>query len=155
MALPPMPASENGAPISLSARATPPACRSPEASPATNRISRTCSGRRASSLSSERGERALDVGDDLQRHGERLASFLPGHRDRYVAPHRGEEALELQAQRLALIRAQRNAFDELLERERCRGERRDVHVAAQPKELSLATAEVEREIPALLEDPQL
>src|SRR6478672_1367726 len=153
---PPIPASENGAPISPSARATPAPCRSPEASPATNRISRTCSSRRASpSLPGERRQRALDVGDDLERHREGLASFLSRHRDWRLAPHCGNEALELQPERLRLLRAQRNAFDELLELDRRRGERHDIHVAAQAEELSLPAPQVEREITALLEDPQL
>src|SRR5206468_12864321 len=126
IALPPIPVSVNGAPTSPSARATPAPGRSPEASPATNRISRTRNGRRASG---ERGERSLDVGDDLQRHGERLPTGLSRHRNRNLAAHRGKKALELKTERLPLLRTERDPLDELLERDRRGRQRRHVDVA--------------------------
>src|SRR5829696_4422194 len=147
MASPPMPVSSYGAPAATSARATPEACRSPEDSPATNRMSGTGGCRDAPG---ERRERALDVDDDLERHGERLASCLAAHGDGRLATHRREEALELQPQRLALFGAQRDSLDELLECQRCRRQRRDVDVAAQAEELALTAAEIEREVAALL-----
>src|SRR5215218_7447688 len=152
IASPPMPVSLYGAPAATSARATPEACRSPEASPATNRMSRTDACRDAPG---EGRERALDVDDDLERHGERLASRFPTHGDGRLATHRREEALELQSQRLALVGAQRDPLDELLQCQRCRRQRRDVDVTTQAEELALAAPEIEREIAALLEDAQL
>src|SRR5512142_503941 len=138
-----MPTSAYGEPAVVSARATPAACVSPDASPATNRISRT--GDRGGTAG-QRGKRALDVLHDLQRDRERLAPRLAADGDRRLAAHRRHEAVE---------RQQRDALDELLQRERRRRERRNVDVAAQPEELSVAAAEIEREISALLEDAQL
>jgi hypothetical protein len=65
------------------------------------------------------------------------------------------EALELQSQRLALRRLERNPLDELLERERRRRQRGDVDVAAQAEEVAIAGTQIERQVSALLEDPQL
>src|SRR5512133_3069488 len=129
-----MPASEYGEPAAVSARATPAACRSPEASPATNRISRTGDRGRASG---KRGQRAIDVLHDLQRDSERLTSRLAADGDRRLAAYGRHEALELEAQRLALHRLQRDALDELLQRERRGRECRDVDVAPQTEELSV------------------
>src|SRR5512138_904066 len=97
---PPIPVKAYGAPCATSARATPAAWRSPDASPATNRISRT--GRHGDA-SGERRQRPLDVRDDLQRDRQRLATSLPGDRHRRLATDGREEALELQSQRLALL----------------------------------------------------
>ena len=72
-----------------------------------------------------------------------------------LATHGAYEALELEPKRLPLLRSKRDALDELLERQGRRRQRGDVHVASQPEELSLATAQVERQIAALLKDAQL
>src|SRR5215204_4673139 len=149
---PPMPVRRYGAPRAESARATPEAWRSPDASPATKRISRTGARHAAAG---KRRERPLDVGDDLQRDRQRLAASLAADRHRRLAAHGGQEALELEPKRLPLVRSQRDAFDELLERQGRGRQRGDVHVAAQPEELSLATAQVERQIATLLKDAQL
>src|SRR5215210_6374847 len=115
IASPPMPVRLYGAPAATSARATPEACRSPEASPATNRISRTGACRDAPG---KRRERALDVGDDLQRYRQRFATRLTAHRHGRFAAHRREKALELQAKWLAFLGPQGDAFHELLECQR-------------------------------------
>src|SRR4051812_25182455 len=148
MPSPPTPTRRKGAPASRRARATPAPCRSPEASPVTNMISRTARDWR-------HWQRALDVGDDLERHGERLAPLLPGDGDGDLAADRRQEALELEAQRLPLLGLERNALHELLEREGRRREGLHVDVAAQPEELAVARREVERDVLALLEDADL
>src|SRR5471030_726152 len=94
---PPTPVSAYGAPASRSALATPAPCKSPDASPVTNMISRTGSARR-------QRQRALDVGDDLQRHGQCFAARLAGHGNRRLSAYRGEKALELEGERVALLR---------------------------------------------------
>src|SRR5690349_21010601 len=149
IASPPTPTREKGAPAWRSARATAAACRSPDTSPTTKRISRT---RRRARASGAPGLRALDVGDDLQGDRERLAPLLPGHGDRALSADRREEALELQAERLSLLGFEGNALHELLQREGRRGERLHVHVVAQAEELPVARGQVERDVLAFLED---
>src|SRR4051812_21373786 len=121
IASPPTPTSEKGAPARLSARATAAACRSPDTSPATKRISRT----RRSMRPGQRRDGAFDVRHDLERDREGLASLLAGDGHGRLAADRRQEALELQAQRLTLLGLERDALDELLQGEGRRGERRD------------------------------
>ena len=52
-------------------------------------------------------------------------------------------------------RLERDAFDKRLERERPLRERDEIDIAAQSIELSVAGSEVERDVPALLEDANL
>src|SRR5687768_5985077 len=101
MRSPPIPRKANGAPEAFSSRATPDAWRSPDVSPTTNRISRT-SGDRRRRGALERGHVALDLLDDAQRHGERVATVLAGHHHRRLPLDRGDEALVLETQGLAL-----------------------------------------------------
>src|SRR2546423_5406943 len=93
IASPPMPTRWYGAFRAHSSLATPAACRSPDASPATKRMSRTGGDVRASG---ERRQCTLDLADDGQRHRERLTSVLPSDDDRRAALYRGEKALELE-----------------------------------------------------------
>src|SRR4051794_16421956 len=101
MASPPTPTSANGAPAARNARATAAACRSPDTSPATKRISRTGAQRRAAG---ERRQTVLDLRDDAQGYRERIPPLFTGHGHGGFATHGSKEALELQPQRIALVR---------------------------------------------------
>src|SRR5688572_20928997 len=139
---PPIPLSRNGAFRAFSSRATPEAWRSPDTSPATNRISRTARCHRSSG---KRGERTLDVAHDGQRNRQRFTSVFTRDRNWCVARDRLDECLELEPQWLALQRVERNAFDEGLERlcALCVAhERKEVDVATQAIEFSRAGGEI-------------
>src|SRR5690242_18634979 len=133
---PPIPVSARSGTRAPSSAATPAACRSPDVSPATNNTSRT--GR-----SGECGKRTLDLAHDAERERERFASVFPGHGHRLLAPHRGDEALELEAQRLALRRLERDPLDELLELARRRRERGEIDVVPQAEELTVPAREIQ------------
>src|SRR6185436_9866405 len=108
-----------------SARATPAACRSPDGSPATNRMSRT-----------KRRLRLLDFADDTQRDFEGVASVLAGDHHRRLALDRRDEALVLESQRLSFRGLELDALDELLDRLRRLGQLDQVHVRAKAVELA-------------------
>src|SRR5258708_6138905 len=95
---PPIPVSANGASSPISSSATPDAWRSPEASPATNRISRTAADRDAS----QGRHSPLDLLNDAERHRQSLASIVAGHGHGRLAAHRAEETRDLEDQRLPL-----------------------------------------------------
>src|SRR5689334_18396918 len=112
IASPPTPVSTKGPFAARSARATAAACRSPDTSPATKRISRTGAQRRATG---QRRQSVLDLGDDPKSHSERVPSLLTRHWHRRVTAHRSEEALELQPERISLVGLERDTLHELLE----------------------------------------
>src|ERR1051325_10922119 len=103
IASPPTPVRTNGARASVSARATPAPCRSPDTSPATKTISRTVG---------ERRQRTLDLPHDGQRHGQRLPPIVAAHGTLLPAANGRQEVLHLQPERLALGRRERNPLDE-------------------------------------------
>src|SRR5205823_1984215 len=77
---PPMPVSEYAAFRDINSRATPAACRSPDASPATKRISRTTMHgllRRRPHVA----DGSVDVLHNGERHRQRIPAVLTGHRD--------------------------------------------------------------------------
>src|SRR5829696_8948069 len=113
---PPTPTRRNGAPLALSARATAEAWLSPDASPATKRISRTCSRTSRCSSGRETRQGAFDVGDDPEGDCQRFAPVGTGHGHRRLAADRREKALELEAERFALRGLERYALDECLQR---------------------------------------
>src|SRR5262245_23698351 len=149
---PPMPVSANDALRAFSSRATPAACRSPETSPATNRISRTDGCRRTSG---QHGERSFDVAYDGQRNGQRLSAIFARDLNWAVASDALHERLELETQRLAFRGLERNTLDECLQRLRTlcvAHQRSEIDVSPQPIELSSPSREIERQIAALLKD---
>src|SRR5687768_10720558 len=103
----------------------------------------------------QRRQRALYLTHDPQRDGERFATILARNHDRLLSTDGGDEALELQPQRFALGRVQWDALHECLERQRPLRERGEVDVATETIELAVAGSEVERDVPALLEDAHL
>src|SRR5688572_8898838 len=148
MRAPPMPVRRQSGWRARNAEARPAACKSPEASPATIITSRT-----GAAGGVRRGhQRPLDLSLDAQRNVERVAPVAPAHGHGRPALHRRQETFELQAKRLALGRVDRNAFHERLERERRARQLREVEFPLQAIELSIATRQVERQIPTRLED---
>src|SRR5580704_13923970 len=145
MRLPPRPTRWRSGRSRASVAATGAAFRSPDVSPAEKRTSRT----------GQRRERALDLTHDPERDRQRIPPVLAAHRHGLLAPHRADKALELELERLGLGRGQRDPFDELLDRLWRGGEARQVDVFSQAIEHAGAGAEVEREIPARLKNPEL
>src|SRR6185503_7500569 len=154
---PPTPRIRNGAPRAASSRATLDACRSPDGSPATNRISRTrCErGRGAPSAPLQGRQRFVDLPDDPQGNGERVAPVLTGHDDRRLPLDRGDEALVLEPQRLALGRLEFVSLHELFDRLRVLGQLGDVEPFLELVELARSRREIERQISAGLKDAEL
>src|SRR5688572_23833876 len=134
-----------------SSSATPAACRSPDASPATMRTSGTCRGQ----LSGECGSRALDFRDDLERHGKRSSAFLSGYDNRALTTDRGYKALEFQTQRLAFGRSELDAVDEVGDVDGRGGRVARVHPLLEAKEFAGPGREVEGDVPAMLKDSNL
>src|SRR5918992_4019234 len=151
MPSPPIPTRSNEVPVATSSRATPAAWRSPDVSPATIRIS----GTRGRGPLGEDRQRPLDLADDPERDGERFPPVLAGHHYRPLARDGGDEALELETQRLAFWRLERNALHEVVDRSRRLAQRGKIEVGAKPVELAGPGPEIERQIPARLEHPQL
>src|SRR5215207_10006857 len=157
---PPTPVSVRSGRRFFSALARPDAFRSPEASPAMIRTSRTRDRTGHQSLRAlpdarQRWECAFDLTHDTERHGECLAAVVARHDHRLRAAHRPDETLELEAQRLARRRIERDTLDEGLERERALGEGSKVHVTPEAIELTVAGREIQRDVAALLKDPDL
>src|SRR5512133_1769541 len=100
----------------------------------------------------ERGQRSLDLFHDTQSNRQRFAAVVTRHGHPLLPSHRRDEALDLEAQRLTVWGFERNALDEGFEREWALRERRQIEVAAQSVELTVACGEVEGELSALLED---
>src|SRR5262245_51811513 len=152
---PPMPVSLNGAWRVFNSRATPAACRSPDTSPATNRISRTDGRRRTSG---QHRKRAFDVANDRQRDGKRFTAVFSRDWNRSIANDTLHERLELETKGLAFGSFERNAFDERLYGLRpvsVTHERSEIDVSTQPMELAGSGREIERQIAALLKDAKL
>src|SRR3989338_6103539 len=113
MRSPPTPRLPTGPRRAANSRATLDACKSPDGSPATNRMSRTRNRRQRRRLSPlQRGHRLLDLPDDSEGDLQCIAAVLPGHDDRRVTPDCREETLVLQTQRFALRRLQLDVLDE-------------------------------------------
>src|SRR5688500_2100217 len=148
---PPNPTSSRSGRRSPSSSATPAAWRSPEASPATKMTSATAS----CCFSCQRWKRALDLGDDLEGDSERPSSILTGDYDRRFSIQRRDEAVELEAQRLSLGRDKRNSIDEVSDVHRAGGRTRRIEFLLQAEEVARAGSEIEREVAALLKDPDL
>src|SRR6188508_3028774 len=90
---PPTPVSVRSGRIFLSAVASPDACRSPEASPAMIRTSRTRDRAwdgdfRGMPGAGKRRKRALDLAHDAQCDGQGFATIVAGDDDRLIAAHR-------------------------------------------------------------------
>src|SRR5688500_12319902 len=151
---PPIPRNLKFAPDATSSRATFAACRSPDGSPATKRISRTIRRSRCGGAVQGR-ETLVDLVDDLQRDLERIAAILARHDDRRLSLDRRDEALVLQPQRLTFRRLQLVTLHELLDGLGILRQLRDVESLLQLVELSRASGQIEREITARLEDPDL
>src|SRR6185503_18907612 len=81
---PPMPRIAMAGTRATKARATPEACKSPDGSPATIKMSRT-----------ERCLRLLDFAHDAERHFQRVPAVLARHDDWRLALDRRDEALVL------------------------------------------------------------
>src|SRR5258706_67324 len=147
---PPTAARSSSGRMRRSAAATPAAWRSPEASPATNSTLRM-----VQRMPYERGKSSLDFLDDAKGDAERHPSLVPGNDDGSLSPERRDKTLELELQRLAVRRVELDAGDE---REDVRGGRTDRERGdgrAKPEEISRTGCEVEREIPNLLQEPDL
>src|SRR5687768_11463829 len=157
MRAPPTPVRARSGRTRANSAASPDAWRSPDASPAMMSTSRT-RDRTRSGLATQPRERrkgALDLADDPQRYRERLAPIAARHHDRLIATNRPDEALELEAERFAWRRFERDAFHERLEREGPLRERSEIDIAAKAIKLPVAGGEVQRDVSALLEDANL
>src|SRR6266511_147061 len=134
---PPTAASGISGRIFRSAAATPAACMSPEASPATKTTLRM-----VPVFSGERRKRSLYLAHDLERHGERNPAVFARHHYRSFAAQRTDETFELE--RLAFGSVENYAVDNSghVELSARRDELRQI--AFQPVELTGAGGEIER-----------
>src|SRR5690606_28074655 len=90
--------------------------------------------------------------NDLKRDGQRAPPILARHRDRRIAPDRGQETLQLATQRLLAVSDQRDAFDQVVQPgpgERHAGLERDA--GAQAKELAGPRGQVQADVARTLE----
>src|SRR5512138_1508621 len=101
---PPKPVRSRSGRRRLSSSATPAACRSPDASPATKITSGTGRGRD----SSQRRTRPLYLGYDPQGNSKRALSIFARHDHRCLAADCRDEAVELEPERLPFWSGQRN-----------------------------------------------
>src|SRR5207237_7042875 len=94
-----------------------------------------------------------DLADDSERDRQRLAPRQSADRHGALALNRGDEALQLQAQRVALRGVDRHSLDELLDRLgalRIADERGEIHPRFEVIKLARSRAEIERQIPGRL-----
>src|SRR5438270_7149016 len=152
---PPTPRSRNRAPPSAAAnsRATLEAWRSPEGSPATNRISRTAKLLSGAGVAQLR-KGAVHLVHDSKRDGQRVAPVLAGDHHLRFAAYRRKKALVLQPQRLAFRRLELDALDERLDGLRGLRELRQIDVRPQPVELTRSRAQIQGEVAVRLVDAQ-
>src|SRR5579863_209847 len=167
---PPMPARCRPGRKTRSSAATPAAWRSPDASPADNRTSVTSPDwavevgtpgcPRAAARDGLRGghqQLPFDLSDDAERDGQRIAAIFAGDGHRLLAPNGRHETLQLQLERLPFRCIERHPLDEGVDLDGppFAGERTKIDFAPQPVELARARGQIERQIPAGLEDPDL
>ena len=149
MRSPPMPTSGDRAQRRRISAATPAACKSPDALAGDEQ--HLTHRRRPPTPAARRSISRMIC--SATASASRPSSPLTAHR--LLPLHRGDEALELEPQRLPLRRVERQALHELLHRARRGRERGEVHVPPQAIELTAALRQVERQISAALEDADL
>src|SRR6476659_5555096 len=103
---PPTAVSSSSGCIRLSAPATPAACRSPDASPATKRTLRM-----VVRVSDQRRQSQLDLLHDPERDTQRQSPFFAGYYHWRFAGQRRDKTLLLQLQRFAIGRVQFLSLD--------------------------------------------
>src|SRR5687768_6326350 len=147
---PPTAASESSGLMRRSAAATPAACRSPEASPATNRTLRM-----RSDEARERRQSPFDFPNDAECDAEYEPSVFTGHDNGSRTAQGGNKTLELELEWLAFRCVERNAIDESRDVYRRGPYRRGIDIRLQSKEIARPCGEIERQIPTLLKDADL
>src|SRR3954470_7320765 len=115
----------------LSAEATPAACRSPEASPATNSTLRMMLR-----VSDQRRQSELYFLDDAECDAERQSSFFSSHDHFAPSLERDDEAFQLQLERLAVGRIELDAVHVGGDVRRRRANRERIDVGAKSEKLS-------------------
>src|SRR5687767_1707319 len=148
---PPKPVSSRSGRRRRSSSATPAAWRSPEASPAT----KTTSGTAFCRYSGECRPCSLDLGDDSQGDGQCTPAVLTCHYNRNLPTHCRQEAVELQPERLTFGCCERDAIHIVRNVHRAFRRPARIHLLLEPEELSRSRGEIERQVSAFLEDPDL